>query len=734
MATATVYKNFTQIVEHRSLLLITKDIQEGKYQGEIEQIRRCLEDGKKDEADKLKKQLPAFTASGKFEGGRTAEMLQQYSGFIILDLDKLNEKQLGDALNIARIAVYTFCCFRSPSGNGLKILVEVDSDAENHVTAYNQVADYYERALNLEIDRSGKDIPRLCFFSSDPDCYRNIQHEKFHVQLVQEDPEIVKEPESNWYEVFEKCITFTEQKAAYIEGNRNNFVYLLASNCNRAGMPEDVAIDLIGGKYDLNHSEIETSVKSSYQHHVHEFANFASAKPLQTENNEQDNEDYLLNSPVIPDLVYQALPDVLREGAHGFPDVRERDVFLTGAICILSGCLPNVSGVYAQRTVYPNLFGFIIAPAASGKGALLSAKNLGDVFHDTMRNNSDEARKAYEAELEQYKQAQRAKKKDSDETPEPPEEPPFNVLYVPANTSNAKILWHLQQNNGKGVICETEADTMGNVFKQEWGSYSDMLRKAFHHEKISCSRKTNNEFIEVKEPQLSVALSGTPNQVGNLIGSAEDGLFSRFLFYAFKTEQKWRDVSPLGGGVNLTELFNRLSQKVFELTNFLAQSKTDVLLTSNQWQRINSTFELWLTEVAIFTGDEAGSVVKRLGLILYRTCMLFTALRKHENGELTVQVTCTDEDFESALALANTYLQHSLLMYNNLPKQEDKQAFKGRDNKRKFFDALPDSFKRSEAVEIGGRFKLSPRSVDGLLKKLQPQYLIPEEYGHYKKV
>ena len=31
----------------------------------------------------------------------------------------------------------------------------------------------------------------------------------------------------------------------------------------------------------------------------------------------------------------------------------------------------------------------------------------------------------------------------------------------------------------------------------------------------------------------------------------------------------------------------------------------------------------------------------------------------------------TDEDFEMALMIANVYLQHGLLMYNNLPKKED---------------------------------------------------------------
>lgn len=736
MATSTIFKNFTQIVEHRSLILITKDIQEGRYANEIKQIRDCIGSGNKEKADRLKKQLPAFTPSGKFEGGRDAGKLEQYSGYIILDIDSLPGSAVEEAFNIACLAPYTFCCFRSPGGNGLKILVEVSTGPEHHETAYNQVADYYEQALNVGIDRSGKDIPRLCYYSSDPDCYRNIKSEKFTVRMAEPENPVHPEPgpqeENTLPDLFQKCITFTEQKQTYSEGNRNNFIYLLASNCNRAGITEEEALQQITRHYDLHHREIEASVKSAYRHHRHEFAKFANSAILQA--GEQDNEDYLLNSPAIPVEVYQALPDLLQHGASGFDDPRERDVFLIGAIAILSGCLPKVEGMYDRRTVYPNLFTFIIAPAAHGKGALLFAKNLGDVYHDTMTNQSEEAMKDYQRDMEQYKMEQRSRKKEDGPAEDPPEEPDFKILFIPANSSNAKVLSHLQQNNGKGIICETEADTMGNVFKQDWGSYSDMLRKSFHHEKISCSRKTNNEYVEVKSPQLSVALSGTPKQVTGLIASAEDGLFSRFMFYAFKTEQLWKDVSPFGSNVNLTQLFEQLSQQVYEIIQFLDRSETKVHLTREQWQQLNATFGQWLQEITIFTAEEAGSIVKRLGLILYRIAMIFTALRKVENGDLATEQTCTDEDFQAALTLVNVYLQHALLMFHNLPKQEETGPFKGGDNKRRFFEALPKTFKRADAVEAGKKFRMSPRSVDSFLRKLQPQFLKSPEYGHYEKI
>ncbi|MBL0316798.1 MAG: DUF3987 domain-containing protein [Flavobacteriales bacterium] len=362
------------------------------------------------------------------------------------------------------------------------------------------------------------------------------------------------------------------------------------------------------------------------------------------------------------------------------------------------------------------------------------AKMLADEYHSFVLKASREAESQYNQELSEHKQKISSKKKGDTSTEEQPTKPTFKVVYIPANTSYAKILWHLEQNEGTGIICETEADTLGNVFKQEWGSYSDMLRKSFHHERLSSSRKGNNEFTEVNAPSLSIALSGTPNQVTGLISSSEDGLFSRFIFYAFKVEQKWKDVSPNANNINLTEHFKVLSLKVFNMVQFLQREETIVTLTNQQWQQLNQTCEAWLNEVTMFTAEEAASIVKRLGLILYRMAMLFTALRKFENGEAANQVVCTDEDFSTALRLAEIYLHHSILMFNNLPKQSEATQFKTGDSKRKFFDALPAEFTRQQAVETGKQFQLSARTVDDILHNATGKALEKLKAGLYRKI
>ncbi len=754
MATSTIFTGFNQPVEDRSLILILKDIKSGKYRAEVERIRSCIASGETEKADQLKKQLPAFTPSGTFEGGRKSDLLNQYSGFVHLDFDKLSPEQLDDINTRATQIPYTFGCFCSPSGNGLKLFVEVNSTGMHHDIAYRQVQDYYEKNLGILCDPKCKDITRLCFVSYDPDLYKNLNNEKFLVQLpetaMEETIQMPSPPTTsailpnesedlNALFIFEQQIQFTNHKENYSDGNRNNYIYLLASNCNRAGLSEDATLDLCSQHFNLSQKEIKASVRSAYFNHSGEFAKFAnSAKSAKLQSSSLNSstdaeEDFLKDSPMLPDDLFSNLPGILRSGADAFTDKRERDVFLTGALAILSGCMPNVSGIYAQQKVYPNLFAFIIAPAASGKGALKFSKMLADKHHDLLIRASKDAQQQYDNELNQYKTRQRIKKKNDPDEP-PPEQPPFKVVFIPANSSYAKILTHLQQNEGEGIICETEADTMGNVLKQEWGGYSDMLRKAFHHERISSSKKTNNEYIEVNEPRLSVALSGTPNQVTGLIASSEDGLFSRFVFYAFKVDQQWRDVSPYANNINLTDHFTRLSHDTWEMINFLQHYPTAIDLTRDQWGMLNAICGKWLYEVVTFAGDDAGSIVKRLGLILHRISMILTALRKVENGDTSANIQCSDIDFETAVQLADLYLKHSLLMFHNLPKQNDATLFKNGGNKRRFFDALPDTFKRAEAIELGIKFNLSTRSVDGLLKELNGHLLNQPQFGSYSKI
>lgn len=743
-AVVSVFKEFINKVEDKPIEQILQDIKNGTYKKEITAIRTNINDGNKEVADTLKKQLLAFTVSGTFNNGRSIDKIDKYSQYVILDIDKLSSGQLQEIVNLSHLAPYTYASFISPSGKGLKIIIKVNSSKEHHKEAYNQVVEYYEQALNIDIDTSGSDICRLCFVSYDEDCFIKPNADVFEVQIVSQE---VKENKTKpkeiehlpTFELLERCLKFTEQKQQYYDGNRNNFIFLFASNANRFGIYEADTLDFCITTFDLKESEIKTSVRSAYKNNAQDFAKFASfANSVDVTETEQeqnlDDLSLLCSTPSIPERVFENLPAIFRKGVEVIKDNREKDVFLTGALSIISGCLPNVTGLYGGKVVYPNLFSFLLAPPASGKGSLTFAKMLADKYHKAVMSNSKDAAKQYEQEMEAHKHTKKYLKKD-EKPPEAPEEPPFKVVYIPANTSNAKIIKHIEDNEGFGIICETEADTLGQTFKNDWGSYSDLLRKAYHHEKISISRKTNNEYFEIDNPRLSVVLSGTPNQILNIVQSAEDGLFSRFMFYIFASNPVWLDPSPKSNPVNLTEHFNHLSDYVYRMVRFLDTTVTNIHLSDAQWEKFNPLFDEYLFRIYNLVSQDATSVVKRLGLIVYRFCMIFTAVRKFEHQMHDTDLQCTDEDFENALILADIYLQHSLLVYKNLPSQGTSIEFKPTSPKTNFFKELPNEFERKEAVEIGAKLNIKERTVDYHLAKLEKAgYLSKPKAGYYIKV
>ena len=93
----TIFKNFNEVIEHKTIPEILHEIKTGKYRPGITYLRKSLAENKLEAYEKAKKSLPAFTPSGKFVGGRKMEFLEAYSNFIILDIDKLSQTDLQNA-------------------------------------------------------------------------------------------------------------------------------------------------------------------------------------------------------------------------------------------------------------------------------------------------------------------------------------------------------------------------------------------------------------------------------------------------------------------------------------------------------------------------------------------------------------------------------------------------------------------------------------------------------------
>ncbi|MDG1433473.1 MAG: DUF3987 domain-containing protein, partial [Saprospiraceae bacterium] len=462
------------------------------------------------------------------------------------------------------------------------------------------------------------------------------------------------------------------------------------------------------------------------------------SKPLTIKKSQEENKirfwESLKQTPLIPEKVFRLLPSLLDRGCEVFDEPRERDVFLIGAMTVLSGALTKVEGVYDGCTSYPNLFSFIVAPAASGKGVLKFAKMLGDELHRKLLKRSQESIKDYEIDLMDYQiQVAEYKKRKRTSIPDAPEKPSRNMLFIPANSSSAMIIQQLKESGGWGVVCESEADTLGNVLKQDWGGYSDLLRKVFHFETISYSRKSNDEFHEIAEPRLSVAISGTPNQVLGLIPSAEDGLFSRFIFYVFNVTARWKKQSVRRHKKNLGDHFSELSKEVLAMLEWLEEHPTEVDMRDAQWQFFDEIFEAILLKASSLDGEEILSTVKRLGIIMFRLVMVLSVIRKYESRNKDKKWICHDDDFHIAITMVETFWSHATLLFETLPKTKQLNMERMPNRKKLFFQKLPSKFKRSEAQEVGKEVGLKPRTIDKYLSMFLGKILEQPEYGFYEK-
>ncbi|MES2795436.1 MAG: DUF3987 domain-containing protein [Bacteroidota bacterium] len=435
--------------------------------------------------------------------------------------------------------------------------------------------------------------------------------------------------------------------------------------------------------------------------------------------------EYLQDTPSIPKFVYENLPPIFYEACTAFKTEREKDIFLTGLFTVLSGCLPTVSGVYNGNRVNANLFSFIVAPAASGKGVLKWSKQIGLEYHKHIRALSKIENDKYEIEINIFNQ-----NKVVGEKPIPPKTQTF---FSPGDTSKAKLIEVMDDNIGSIVIFETEADTLSGSIGKEWGGFSDLFRRAFHHESYSYQRKANNQFIDLDFTKLSVCLSGTPMQVQRLIPSAEDGLFSRFMFYAFKVEAIWQDVSPQSNKVPLDEFFAEISIDIKTMIlHYEKHEKINFTLQQHQWDDLNKIFSERLERIKNFVSEDAISVVKRLGLINFRLAMILSIFRKYDCGSGTpIKLECEDVDFEISIELTEIYLEHAMIIFGSFTKQN----FSNSGKQSIFFEKLKPDFKRNEADKLGESIGISEKTVHNYLKAFEKHnLLISPTHGFFKKI
>ena len=421
----------------------------------------------------------------------------------------------------------------------------------------------------------------------------------------------------------------------------------------------------------------------------------------------------------LPSEIFDQLPDLLRRITVKGTSPEDKDILLLGSLVSMSACLPNVYGVYAEREVFANLFLFVTAQASAGKGRLTLCRKLVEPIHKALREQNRAEYESYQRDLTEYAAA-----KSDKVNMEKPQEPPLKMLVIPANNSATGLFQILNDNNGKGLIFETEGDTLAQTFKSEHGNYSDGFRKAFHHETITYNRRKDREFVEIDMPRLSALLSGTPKQVSALIPNAENGLFSRFIFYFMNIRYEWKDVFAGESGQTLDHYFDHLGAQFHELYKCLESQDKPMrfCLTVSQQQQFNSYFEQTQIQYIELCGEDYIGTVRRLGLITFRIAMILTALRIMDNGELRSPLVCSDTDFNIAMEIVKVLVQHAAHVFQQLPT--DTVAKVQPNQKQQFLNMLPAEFDRQTYLSVAQKLNIPAKTAEKQIARFAKTGLI----------
>lgn len=366
------------------------------------------------------------------------------------------------------------------------------------------------------------------------------------------------------------------------------------------------------------------------------------------------------------DKLPHSLPAFMNDIMSRAQNAVDADMLVLSSLTAISACLPNVEGKYARRRVYPNLFFMLAAPPSAGKGRIMLARRIVTPVHNLLRQ-------IYHTKVMQLEEENKDKKQKPDFT-----QIPQTMLFIPANSSSTAIYQTLHDCDGSGLIFESEADTLSAALATDYGNFSDGLRKAFHHENISYNRRKDREYVEIPNPRLSLLLAGTPRQLFSLIPNTENGLFSRFMIYSPQVENKWIDVFDAGEDIDDEDYFNSLGNRFFYLYNMLRNADYAVQfhLTGEQQQLFNATFERWQDELSQFFGSNITPSVRRLGLITFRIAMIFTTLRLEFTCQQleTRTLVCSDQDFENALFIVESLLDHLSSVFSLMPDANSNES------------------------------------------------------------
>ena len=407
-------------------------------------------------------------------------------------------------------------------------------------------------------------------------------------------------------------------------------------------------------------------------------------KSLQTSEGQEDLR-------IVDHLDMHKLPESVQQMISLASTPEEQDIILMATLAAASACVPNLYFTYGPtgKKYYANLQCFILAAAASGKGIANQALEMIRVID------------------EQY------------------------PMLIAGDSTLAAFYKALEEQGGIGYMHESEGSVITDIWKSGTANYNTLLRKAAEHEAISRNRVRGAS--EIKNPRLSMLLTGTFGQYRALVPSVENGYFSRLLTVVIKGTNPFdkRYVSSKGGQSAIPRQVGHRLLRTYE--QLLNAPEREWSLTDEQKERLGEHLETEYSTLISLLGDNFHSAVIRMAVQIERIAMILTAIRgdfalsREAGNELTI--TCADDDFETAEIIGNKLLLHMAASYRMIDgdAQDVVPEIKPLDQRKVLFEQLKEEYEHRDLINEAKAQGISARTAFRWNEKWQEEGLIIKE-------
>lgn len=465
--------------------------------------------------------------------------------------------------------------------------------------------------------------------------------------------------------------------------------------------------------------------------------------------------DELEKTPYLYSNSFKNLPKNINDILDRYTDNRKKDIMFLGLLTYSSILFDNFYFRNTYQNTYPNLYTFIGAQAGSGKGVAIDAKHILHEYLKKEREDNEilEAQSIVDSEYTDKDGKLKYKKI----TP-----PKFKRTDISANTSTAKLYELINNNrNNTAILFTSEVGELSSNNKTDWGGYDIILRECFHNESISTSRVTGvNVYIE--HPYLSVLATGTMDQFVDMFAQkTTNGLFSRCLFYTYKTDlfdfnddyNRYEEEDLL----SISEFIKQKSKIYYDMFRYFSLfKKIEVDIQREDYKTFINYFSNLNRENLQNYDDDISATNRRFASIAKRILIIITAIRYFEehtdeiddtlNNSFNtmfndnydyMKIYATKKDIEFVIEIMDKLIKHTLLLYSTLDYNiQKKEVIIKVNNNDLVYNQMEDIFSIKYMKEYAlEKYNITNKTIERFVSRcVNAKRLKPVRRGYYKKI